>query len=360
MSNVGIIVVTKDRPNFVERLLDYYSRVGSPHALYIGDGTEDATSKEIILRAIDKAKDILKINYYETGKLSAGGTHEWLTDKIEEDYCCYAADDDLLVPKSLSKCAQFLDENRNYSSAQGSGIIFEIHGDKPFGKVTNTSRYWNQPEATALTPKERLFTFVDNYWCPQFSVKRTQEYVESFSSLDPELETYWYEIIHQILLIINGRSKFIDCLYLCRQNHAARYSIEKFHGPIHLLGWITRENWLVSYKLYEKIFAAAVRSSLHLNKEESENFAREIFFRYLSNQFSEAGALYRKQSTPTLAEKGKYIITKNSDSSELIDVISSAKRRLLHQTPKLSLRALLRESSPYFDDFRTVYECLTR
>ena len=52
-TRVAILVPTKDRSEFVGRLLKYYASVKSPHTLYIGDASQDfhlEQTKEAIAR----------------------------------------------------------------------------------------------------------------------------------------------------------------------------------------------------------------------------------------------------------------------------------------------------------------------
>ena len=46
-SNLGIIVPTMNRPDFVIRQLNYYASLNSPHAIYYADSSNLENSKKI-------------------------------------------------------------------------------------------------------------------------------------------------------------------------------------------------------------------------------------------------------------------------------------------------------------------------
>ena len=52
--------------------------------------------------------------------------HIFLAEKVKEKYCAYIGDDDFFIPSSLTKCANFLEENKDYISACGAMQLFLI------------------------------------------------------------------------------------------------------------------------------------------------------------------------------------------------------------------------------------------
>ena len=69
-------------------------------------------------------------------------TISYLSDRIEEEYCSIICDDDFLITNSLSKCAQFLSENKDYRTAQGKAILFGLNESGPYGSIKGSQVYW--------------------------------------------------------------------------------------------------------------------------------------------------------------------------------------------------------------------------
>ena len=111
MKKVAIIVPTKDRLDFVIRLINYYVSINSPHPIFIGDASNQS-SEELVLKA---AQDKLDVYYFHWEKLNDRKTMIKLAEKASKtnylNYCAFHGDDDFFIPESLSKCAEFLDNN---------------------------------------------------------------------------------------------------------------------------------------------------------------------------------------------------------------------------------------------------------
>ena len=124
-SAVAILIPTRNRSGFVERLVKYYASVKSPHTLYIGDASESfhiEQTKKIVSRY---SHDISVVHFSWPG-LSAHETMIGLAEESRESYCAFVGDDDFLVSDSLTKCAIFLDSNPSFRTAQGKALIFSL------------------------------------------------------------------------------------------------------------------------------------------------------------------------------------------------------------------------------------------
>ena len=75
--------------------------------------------------------------YYHWEKLNDRKTMIKLAEKANatsiSNYCAYHGDDDFFVSKSLSMCAEFLDDNPAYATSQGRAFRFELNADGPYG-----------------------------------------------------------------------------------------------------------------------------------------------------------------------------------------------------------------------------------
>ena len=77
----------------------------------------DSSNKKIIK---NKYADQDKINVIEfSSDIFISEKIIYSTQYIETDYVVLCADDDTIIPSSLMKCKEFLDNNKDFASAQG-------------------------------------------------------------------------------------------------------------------------------------------------------------------------------------------------------------------------------------------------
>lgn len=115
--DVTIIIPTYNRPKELHRLLYFFKFLNNPYPLVILDGSSpenQALNKEII----QKFDNIVYRDFPETlhlGKrLSIG-----LNENVFTPYSIICPDDDFVIPDSISKCADYLNKNPDYSAVNG-------------------------------------------------------------------------------------------------------------------------------------------------------------------------------------------------------------------------------------------------
>ena len=124
--DLTIILLLKDRHDFNERFLNYYSKNNINFKLIISDGGKKKVNKKILnkiknnqlikyLRFVeDKNYDLYYKKIYNTLK------------KTDTKYVLFAANDDFFIYKVINKCVNFLNKNKNFIGAGGTMIGFEI------------------------------------------------------------------------------------------------------------------------------------------------------------------------------------------------------------------------------------------
>ena len=241
MKKVAILIPTKDREDFILRTIKYYVSINSSHPIFIGDASSQS-SEELVLKAAENKIDVY---YFHWENLNDRKTWSKLAQEASKtniiDYCAYHGDDDFFVSESLSKCAEFLDDNPAYATSQGRAFSFELNEDGPYGIVKDVGIYWNKKELKGKTSLERLKEISSNYWVPIFSVHRIKEFIDDISNgIDSVIDRNFGELTNSLTMAMRGKSKFIDCLYLARNIHSG------IDHPT-TLAWVTGENWHLSY-----------------------------------------------------------------------------------------------------------------
>ena len=77
------------------------------------------------------------------------------------------------------------------------------------------------------------------------------------------------------IILANGKSKLLDCLYLIRQIHNKRVL-----NP-NKLDWIVRDNWLSSFRLFVDSTAKVLVKREGISTDSASNIVRESFEDYL-------------------------------------------------------------------------------
>ena len=348
---VAILIPTMNRSDFLIRQLRYYASVNSPHPIYIGD----ASNEEHRQRIQDECKKIgqkLTIHYHHWPEMNDRQTIAFLGETAEEKYCAFTGDDDFLIPDSLIKCAEFLEIYPDYGTAQGRAVLFTLKEPGPFGAMNGVGPYWSRKEAEEKTAAERLLHFGRNYWVPQFSVHRQNEFLEDSINYRKITDKSFGELLHSFTFISKGKSKFIDCLYLIRQGHDARYVLSD------ALDWLTGSNWQPSFQLFMNSVSEGLVKVDNIKAEKAKEVVKQAFRTYLlraitkkhkyKNKDRIAGKLFRDWIKGIPGTK----MTVNM-ARTLFSIITS-------RTGSLSLPALLRHSSPYHKDFMPVYAAITK
>ena len=275
---VAIILPTKNRTLFLLRQIEYYILTESIHPLYIGDSSK-GSERKIFKNKINKLKANFDINYFEYPDLNGHEVIKNLMQKIKEDYCVYIGDDDFLVPKSLSKCAGFLRINNDYRTAQGRAFLFSLD-DKNLikGNINHFYDYWQKPNIANQNAKDRVTILSKNYWVSQFSVHRTLEFLEDSKDYFNNRDGNFSELIHCFNFIGNGKSKFINCLYLIRQTHDYVYK------ELRRDKWISSPLWKESFEIFVNSISKLLIKNDNLGLKESRKIAINSFWAWYNRE----------------------------------------------------------------------------
>jgi len=280
---VGILIPTINRPEFIERTVAYYNSLNSPHPIYIGDASDPGIAAKTV-ETLERFRNV-EVKYFNWEGLDATRTIVRLAEEVDKEcqFCAFSGDDDYLVPSSLSQCANFLAENRDYRTAQGRAALVELENSGAYGNIKSVGPYWRENSLEQITGTERLEYFVKNYYVMQFSVHRADEFLEDSRPFNEIKDYSLGEIFHCILFAIRGKSKFLDCLYLIRGMHDGRWLIpvEK-RAPCDFVNWIIRPHWSSDLEKCIDLLSLALQESEGMTLDH----AKKIITKALVEKFS--------------------------------------------------------------------------
>lgn len=296
---VAIIIPTMNRPDFILRQLHFYELMDNPHPIYISDSSNKDNAKKI-KEEIKKFKKFPIIYQW-----SAPGRDHLLEllNLVKEKYCIQMGDDDLLIPKTISECADFLEKHPDYGTCGGKQVNFRFSKedyDKPFGIIKRLTRPFGRSfEEGSLLLRVKDFWSDSSFIC--FSVRRLEtekkirNITKNFSLMD-----YVTEFILWSILIFSGKSKIIDKLGYIMQVSDNRHPFVDYAGVDHFMASPINEKWGIILNGLSEF----TQEFHNLSKEEGDRIAKWAFTLYLINQFKlNAIALFPLGQKPSLSGK---------------------------------------------------------
>jgi len=348
--DLTIAVPTLNRSKFIERLLIYYSSLGYSGRISIGDSSEEVhhrRNKELV----EQYQGTLDIDYYHF-PLSIN-PFEYIGQNVQTKYWSYCGDDDVLVPNSLKKCVQFLQDNLDYHHAHGLGTIYKLKEiNAEYGEI-DVIDYYPLAADRSERPLSRLRNLLARYRVMQFSVQNVDVLRERIIPFTSQIKDkrFGHDFMLNTLSLIRGKGMELDCLHLLRQMHDMRIRF-----PV-TWEWLTGEEWLPSYKIVIDLISRDVAEREGMNESVTRKEIERLFWQWISRRVE----LETRGEAEVNKERVNGII--HRICSKVIRVIEERKKRpeagsenSYHE--RVSLDKLLAPESPYHADFKVFYDIL--
>ncbi len=356
-SNLGIIVPTINRPDFVIRQLNYYASLNSPYTIYYSDSSSPEDAKKIKDK-IEKLRDKLNIIYMVSPAGDSIKSLVQLLSAVQEKYVAYAGDDDYWVPDALNQCVEFLEKNPDYEAATGKSVMFRLENNGVYGKIKVIYDYPKYPIEDD-TASERLF----NYLGPKPStiaaaVARTDHILKYYrDSLEIKDAGIRGEFLISCLMPIAGKYKVIDKLGYVMQLH--NIDIHFQIVPADTFDWvINNENWYSSYTLLKDKVVAALMTKDNISQEKAKQvFKQSMWFWMKERLRTSYDRRYMNTINPLWSAK-KSLRTKIATRLPLLKKVY--RRFIVPWLKKGQLQyEVTRSGSKYYKDFKAVVNSLT-
>jgi len=335
------MVSTKNRSDFLIRLLNYYAAAGYKYWISIGDSSDSfhfAKTEE----AVKKLEGRLKIRHYKHSGLILSASVKKLAELVVTPYTAFIADDDFLIPNSLNCAIRFLEDNHEYIGATGRAVQFTLQSSGPYGKFSSVG-YYKQGSVDAATASERLKNHLNDYFVTLFSVYRTHIWPKIYKNvLDMKCGVFANELLPCSLAAIYGKIKQLDCLYLVRQVHDQRYPLPDAYD------WITGPNWFHSYQLFHDSLVEVLMQQDDISKQEADEVVKQAFWSVLKTSLN-------------IKFQAKYCVSRRERLKRIpgLAVCVRGLRSLFFSSKTPSLRSMLNSRSVYTSDFMPVYRVVT-
>lgn len=346
---ISILIPTRNRSDFLKRLLQYYSDLHFCHKIYIGDSSS-SDHVEQTKNTINALKAKLKIFYYEYAGLNNAQAISNLLDSVSTPYAVLLPDDDFLVPRSLEQCAGFLESHSEYSAAHGLAALFKLKSSGAYGPFLWAGRYWQRP-IEGESGAKRLLDHMGNYSVTLFSVHRTEamRVMYKYVSMAKD-KSFALELLPCCLSVIQGKVKELDCLYLVRQDHERRYLLPDVYD------WVTSHDWLPSYETFRDCLTVELTRQDGISVDEAREVVKQAFWLYLAKGLTHKWQVRYVTDGPGFPRLLRDLARRVPGLRPMWHKFRSVAVGERHE---MSLSALLHPSSPHHGDFMPIYRTIT-
>lgn len=341
---VAILIPTMNRPEFLNRALNYYAKMKSPHPVYIGDSSDPENSK-IVKKLTEIFQDKLEINYrWFPPKFD---NLEELLAQVKEKYAVPVGDDDFEIPASLTRCAEFLENNPDYASASGYGITFRLKTSGPYGKIDRLADY-PMHSLEAKTASQRLLDFMKNLFTITFGVNRVEHMRKIRVGRIPMVAT-WNELSEICSCAVAGKSKLLDCLGFVRQIHDRQYYANN------MIDWLTAKDFHNSYLTFRERLAGKISEIDNIPLDQAASVVKESFWEYLQVYMAKEQKEWRARSgtspnTPSI----KLLRARIGKIFPILKTVYYRRLRPFFADKKQLHYEVLQPYSKYYKDFKSV------
>ncbi len=360
-TRVAIIIPTMNRPDFILRQFEFYELTDSPHPIYILDSSNEENAEKL-KNSIKKFK-----------KLSI--TYQWvppgkdclyqLLPLVKEKYCIQMGDDDLLIPETMSECADFLEDHPDYGTCAGKQINIRFQEQdniKPYGIIKDqTMPLGRSLEDDNMLARIKEFWFnlvftnskasIDNVAFICFAV-RSVEVEKSIRNITKHfsLTEHIMEFVATSALVICGKFKVLDKLGYVMQKSSNRYRFTHNLTVDVVTDPKMSSQWEIAHKGLAEIIKEKGKTV-----QESLEIAKWIFVLYLARQFVlESDSISVPVSQNKANPKKQNLLKKLKRYIFNFQIFKNFYYKL--KTPQ----DVARPESKYFDDFRVVKEFLEK
>lgn len=264
LSLITILIPTHKRHAYLCRILDYYSDI--PVKIMVADSSDEPYNKIIPLNT----------EYFHFPGKSYFYKIYTVLNKITTPFVVMCADDDFIVPESIEKCIQFLNDNPDYYSVQGHYINFynkRFVRYRPFQLTYIIGLDINSETAT-----ERIIQLFEKYMFLHYSVHRKENLLKTFELLVdlPDVFSGANQYFLDFICIINGKHKVLPVFYSARET--LLYSSANSTPS---LGTLEEDpSFSEDVKLFYLKIATHLSEKDYISIERAENIIRETYSQY--------------------------------------------------------------------------------
>jgi glycosyltransferase domain-containing protein len=212
-----VIIITHNRYQYLLRILNFYLKYNSFFKILILDSSSIKMTKNISNLLKQKKEDAINIIKFDS-KISLIEKLMKGTINITSEYCCIAPDDDFLIPSCFKKCVNFLEKNKNFSSAHGAYFNHKFILNKSLFLYPLYDNNFISNDNN--NPKNRLEKYYNNEISiyPLYAIHRTSDYKKIISKCyEAPNNILFMEYLFTSFSLIIGKMKVFRDFYCTKE-----------------------------------------------------------------------------------------------------------------------------------------------
>lgn len=205
---ITVVIPTYNRSNELARLLHFLADLGTRFSIIVLDGGTEASGKqnsELCLSFPNVEHHKFSSNLH-LGKRLEQGLH-----LVKTPYVLFCGDDDFFFPDAVVECVNFLEKNQDHAAAIGQVWSMRYFPGRPV--VSDGIVLKNDLDVGSGLHQERFilralyyFAYTEIGSMPLFyAVRRTNQTLNAFSLITPEIKYSSMELLTNGMLLIDGK-----------------------------------------------------------------------------------------------------------------------------------------------------------
>lgn len=355
VDTLTLLVTTYNRYPRLQRLLRYGASMRTPYAIHVLDSSSEPLASSALRRLL--AAPNVRHRTFEPATPPMQKIMEGLKS-VSTPYVVLWADDDFLVPRSLARGVDFLEQHQDYSVVHGHSALFTMETTEG-QPVPGCMPYW-QSAITHDTASQRLREYFGRYGVLNYAVHRTEHLRQHVQLCCQHGFGYdWAELALGGLAVIRGKVKRLDYLYLLKEARQGgpdawatwlgRTESGRSDG---FFDWMTGPTFSQKYEAFQTCLAEVLAHEDGTDVRTAQEVVKEAFWLYLTkiltNKWHQRYGRHRHGGLLRLREAARRV-------PGLRAAWRRAQSLVPHPPRELSLPALLQASSRYREDFLPIY-----
>jgi len=369
------LIVPINRGFYFPRLLKYYSQLGFPYDIFIPDSCP-SLEYEKNRKVINSVSNNLETHHIRFDHEKYNNDRHLIlklaqvAERANTEYVVVCGDDDFIVPRAIEHSIRFLESHPDYSIIHGHAVMFECKtAAKCQGLYYNglrTQRYSILEKSDSDEPVHRLQSYFSNAGSTFYSIHRRLNFIRNrYLAYEHTSCPHFYEPLLECLDLLQGKSGFLDTLYVVRQ--VSQHSNSQ--NPQHIMAWpdfLKSDVYPQEYSRYFNCVTNELVATTHLPLSEAREVIEQGFRSYTAfpEHWASQSRLKRflwlgwriARALPAAARfafaEGKLPAMLRSPH-EALDKLENDK-------DDLAIHKLLSPKSPFRDDFLPIYESMRR
>jgi len=218
-------IPTHNRPEFLQRLLNFFEQTGVRQSIQIIDSSETMAASQN-RSVIDAVRSTLNISYAHADLPIVEKCCDVLS-RVETPFVAFCADDDFQFPDLVDECVEFLEANHDYTTAQGRVIHVSnvvSHRDNVYRCSLGEARDIDQHDAA-----ERFEAMASHTHSTFYGIHRTTSLLRAFEITRDHTDYQAARVFMESLLLglsaLAGKIKVLPGVQYIQQTHGTNDAV---------------------------------------------------------------------------------------------------------------------------------------